>query len=366
MSLLEQLASDAVLDRAYAWLCKRRAHFPANADVWDFRWRWRQEKPRLQADLLHGRYRFEPLYRITLAEVGEVDVWRARDALLLKALALVLGKVLPASPRCTHLKGHGGAKWTVRQVRDHLGGNKFVLRTDVKDYYASIEHERVFAELLAALPDRRLAPLLWQYLRRVAERGGLFWEFKRGIALGCPLSPLIGAFYLHALDRRMERLGVFYLRFMDDIIVLSKTHRALRRAVARVNAVLAARGLEKAPDKTFIGRIARGFDYLGYRFGPKGLALAHKTLDNFAGRLTRLYEQERGRPRSGLALRVYGLRFARWAAAGLEDARFAYACARRVARALATVASAASPIPSNASEPGSGTASVMRISQVPI
>lgn len=38
-----------------------------------------------------------------------------------------------------------------------------------------------------------------------------------------PLSPLIGAFFLNELDERMERLGLFYVRFMDDILVLAPT-----------------------------------------------------------------------------------------------------------------------------------------------
>jgi hypothetical protein len=48
---------------------------------------------------------------------------RQRDALVLKALALVLGQHLPVSSRCTHLKGNGGAKHAVREVRDHLPGS---------------------------------------------------------------------------------------------------------------------------------------------------------------------------------------------------------------------------------------------------
>ena len=54
-----------------------------------------------------------------------------------KALAIVLGKHLPVSRRCTHIKGHSGAKSAVREVRDHLAANRFVLRTNVKSYYAS-------------------------------------------------------------------------------------------------------------------------------------------------------------------------------------------------------------------------------------
>lgn len=35
--LLARIASDAVLDDAYEWLCHRRRDYPADADVWSFR-----------------------------------------------------------------------------------------------------------------------------------------------------------------------------------------------------------------------------------------------------------------------------------------------------------------------------------------
>ena len=54
--------------------------------------------------------------------------------------------------------------------------------------------------------------------------------------------------------------------------------------------------LEKHPDKTFIGRIERGFDFLGYHFHPDGLSVAKKTIENFVARAIRLYEQEPGEP----------------------------------------------------------------------
>ncbi len=50
--------------------------------------------------------------------------------------------------------------------------------------------------------------------------------------------------------------------------------------------------LEKHPDKTFIGRIERGFDFPGYHFSPAGLTVAKEA--RFVARATRLYEQEPG------------------------------------------------------------------------
>jgi hypothetical protein len=317
--LLAELTSDAVLDAAYDWLCRRRHAYPDHADIWDFRRDWAQEKDRLTVDLRSGRFRFGLLQRI-ITSVGEtLDLWSARDALVLKALTIVLADVLPVSARCTHVKGHGGAKAAVRQVHNHLTANRFVLRTDVKSYYASIDHLLLMDRLAVHIGDRRILNLLGRYMRRTVEQGGWFFDHKRGISLGCPLSPLMGAFFLRELDRRMECSGLFYVRFMDDILVLSPTRWKLRRAVQAVNAVLGRLRLEKHPDKTFTlgssprARIERRFDFLGYHFSRDGLTVAKATIERFVERAARLYEQDREEPLRPSRLDRYVRRWRGWA-----------------------------------------------------
>jgi hypothetical protein len=41
------------------------------------------------------------------------------------------------------------------------------------------------------------------------------------------------------------------------------------------NETLDALRLEEHPDKTFIGRIERGFDFPGYHFSPDGLSVVN-------------------------------------------------------------------------------------------
>ncbi len=50
--------------------------------------------------------------------------------------------------------------------------------------------------------------------------------------------------------------------------------------------------VEQHPDKTFIGRISRGFDFLGYTFTPAGLDVAPQTVERCVERVSRLYEQD--------------------------------------------------------------------------
>ncbi len=105
--VMAQMISDAVLDAAYDWLCKRRRVYPDHADVWDFRRHWPAEKASLQSDLSAGDFRFGLLDRITKVDGNEIDLWSARDALVLKAFAIVMARHLPVSRSCTHVKGHG-------------------------------------------------------------------------------------------------------------------------------------------------------------------------------------------------------------------------------------------------------------------
>ena len=110
---------------------------------------------------------------------------------------------------------------------------------------------------------------------------------------GCPLSPLMAAFYLHELDERFEQSGLFYIRFMDDTLILAPTRWKIRKAMAWVNATLSRLKLRTHPDKTFIGRITKGFDFLGYRFVHGGVRLTSKTLCKMYETAARLYEQKR-------------------------------------------------------------------------
>ncbi len=140
----------------------------------------------------------------------------------------------------------------------------------------------------------------------------------RGIALGCPLSPLLGALYLKGLDDRLADLSVFYARFMDDWVILAPTRRRLRQGIKVVNQTLNELRVEKHPDKTFIGRPEKRFDFLGYHFQKTTeythLTLSAKSLTRFGERMTRLDEQDADLDRIGQFV-MHGLR---WVTAGLD------------------------------------------------
>ncbi|MGU9760845.1 hypothetical protein ACV1BL_25495 (plasmid) [Serratia marcescens] len=97
----------------------------------------------------------------------------------------------------------------------------------------------------------------------------------------------------------------------------TRTRWQLRRSVKRLHEFFDLGGFETHPDKTQLGRITQGFDWLGVWFTPTGTAIAPRALDNHRARRARLYEQAR---RQGLSstetaerVRTYEARWTLWA-----------------------------------------------------
>ena len=98
--------------------------------------------------------------------------------------------------------------------------------------------------------------------------------------------------------------------------MLSPTRWKLRKAIKITNQVLDQLKVEKHPDKTFIGKVDREFDFLGYHFTPQaenGLQVANKTIENHVTNITRLYEQDASIDRIGDYIRNWW----RWVKGGV-------------------------------------------------
>jgi hypothetical protein len=63
-----------------------------------------------------------------------------------------------------------------------------------------------------------------------------------GMIAGGSLSPLLGAVMLTPLDKTMEAeicAGyIWYIRYMDDFVLLVKTHHQFRKAIKQVHTVM--------------------------------------------------------------------------------------------------------------------------------
>jgi RNA-directed DNA polymerase len=191
---LNDIFNATTLDTAYSWLCKQRANFPANADIWHLRFHCHRGRLELLESLNKQDYTFLPLSVVTKADGENIHLWSSQDALVLKMLAIALPDALALSPRCTHIKGHGGLKATVSDLQAALPDYRYVMKTDVKRDYKSIDHTILLKQLDKDITDPFIWRLLVQFVKRTVERGGTFKSITCGISRGCSLSPVIAAY----------------------------------------------------------------------------------------------------------------------------------------------------------------------------
>ncbi len=314
------------LESAYRWLCQQRQHYPDNADIWSFRFDWQKNKQPLLQAINSGLYKFSPLKRLCKANGQIIHLWCSQDALMMKVLSEQLSRYLILSKSCTHIKGHGGLKQSITRIQAQLKDYQFVCKTDVKQFYESIDQSFLMAQIHQQVHCKTLLRYCWQVIRRTVEYGGLYQEITKGISRGCPLSPILGAVYLKALDEQFQKKDLFYLRYMDDILILSKTRWQNRRAVKLLNQCFNRLKVKQHPDKTFIGKIEKGFDFLGYHFSREPLKLARSTVKKHVERIYRLYEQQIKKKATSeevaFILGNYVKRWQCWCTAGLGDIIF--------------------------------------------
>lgn len=299
---LHALISDQTLDQAYSWLLSDRK--PGDSQ-------WRTLKTELQQTLAEGEYAFQPLQRIYHNDEPK-DLWQDRDRIVLKAMSLVLERALAAHISADVYHRQGGIKQALRSTQNYLKGSpdSWVMKRDVKGYYFHIDHHSLYEQVAALIPgEKYLMRLVWQYLKRSVEDGGVYHDVEHGIALDCSLSPLMAALYLKPLDDAMREAGVFYVRFLDDWVAIAPTRWRLNDLVKTTNRALNTLKFEKHLDKTFIGRVNRGFDFLGYQLTAERLTVSKAALKRRDQKLLRLYEQGG----SGARVEAYLSRWERWA-----------------------------------------------------
>jgi len=134
-------------------------------------------------------------------------------------------------------------------------GNVWLAETDLAAFYETIDHTTLFNRLREGkfLDERSLEHLqaylpIWSSVRSGTQ-------VARGVPQGCLASDLLANIFLYDLDRELAVQEYYYLRYVDDIRVISKTKDAVQRGLIQIDTTLKSIGLLLQTKKTMVRQI---------------------------------------------------------------------------------------------------------------
>lgn len=142
--------------------------------------------------------------------------------------------------------------------REGRGTDGCILKGDVHQFFASIDHRKLKRKLKRLLEKRNVDPQIYELLC-------VYIDTTEGLPLGYQTSQLLALMFLDEFDHLMKekyRLK-YYGRYMDDFYIIHPDKKVLQQILKDIRAMMAEWGLE-LNQKTGIFPLRNGIDFLGF------------------------------------------------------------------------------------------------------
>ena len=134
----------------------------------------------------------------------------------------------------------------------------YALKCDIKKYFLSINHDILKKIIRKKIGDEKLLNLIDKIIDSKNSRNG--------IPIGNLTSQLFANIFLNELDKfvKHELRAKYYLRYMDDFIILESDKEILQEYKIKINDFLNSLDLKMHEKKCTIFSVKIGVDFLGY------------------------------------------------------------------------------------------------------
>lgn len=138
----------------------------------------------------------------------------------------------------------------------------WILKCDIRKFFASIDQEVLLRILNSYIPDKDIISILSEII-------GSFYstEKGKGLPLGNLTSQLLVNIYMNEFDQFVKHKlkAKYYIRYADDFVIFSENKNKLEDLLLCIRVFLCEKlKLELHPNKVFIKTLASGVDFLGW------------------------------------------------------------------------------------------------------
>ena len=282
MSLYNKITDQQKLAQAWGEVRKNKPAAGVDNVTYDQFEEGKSERLRqLGLELREHRYRALPVKKVILykgEKAREIALYAMRDKIVQKSVETELKKIYESrfSSRTFAYRSSKSALSAVSEIDEKIrtGAYSQVLRLDIKNFFDSIQWEKLSGILRKSIREEDVLFLIEQNTKSVMlQNGGELTAKKTGIYQGSAISPVLSNIYLMDFDNRMAEREAYYVRYSDDMLLLGKSREELLEECVRIKAFLGQLGLRLNEEKTLCVSLEEGVDFLGYHFGTGGRAI---------------------------------------------------------------------------------------------
>ncbi len=168
-------------------------------------------------------------------------------------------------------------------------GATHYLRSDIRDFFTKVPKSKITDFVREQTQDEEFSILLEQAMMteldnadEIKEHLYLFPLEDVGVPQGSSLSAFAGNVVLQDFDVRLNGRSISTIRYIDDFVILGPSEQAVRKAFSSAASALGqlgmvAYGLDENPEKSKLGCITDGFDFLGCSVRTNGVVPSKKS-----------------------------------------------------------------------------------------
>jgi group II intron reverse transcriptase/maturase len=226
----------------------------------------------IREQLLAGTYQPQPVRQAQIPKPGgdtrQLGIPTVLDRFIQQCLLQVLSPLYDPtfSEHSYGFRPKRSAHDAVRAARGYIqSGRRWVADVDLAKFFDRVNHDVLMERLSRRIADGRVLGLIRRYLVAGIMANGITSERTEGTPQGGPLSPLLANALLDEVDKALEKRGLVFARYADDLNVYAGSKRAADDAMATLKRLFARIRLQVNESKSAVAR-ARERTFLGYSF----------------------------------------------------------------------------------------------------